>query len=63
VNFFVDENLSPLVAAGLRDAGYDATHVADVGMGSAGDTAILEYAAASSSRSSSGEVAGSTLRR
>lgn len=46
MKFLVDENLSPLVAEALLDAGHEATHVADVGMRSAGDTALLEYAAA-----------------
>jgi predicted nuclease of predicted toxin-antitoxin system len=44
VKFLVDENLSPLVATGLRDAGHDAAHVRDVGLRTAGDTAVLEFA-------------------
>jgi predicted nuclease of predicted toxin-antitoxin system len=41
VKFLVDENLSPLVAAGLREA----AHVTDVGMRSAGDSTLIEFAA------------------
>jgi len=44
VKFLVDENLSPLVATGLCDAGHDAAHVRDVGLRAAGDTAVLEFA-------------------
>ena len=46
MKFLVDENLSPLVAAGLQDAGHEAAHVRDLGMRSAADTALIEYAAA-----------------
>ena len=45
MKFLIDENLSPLVAAGLRDAGHVAAHVADVGLSSAGDTELIEFAA------------------
>lgn len=39
-----DANLSPAVAAQLRDAGNDAVHVIDVGLGTATDLEIVEYA-------------------
>jgi predicted nuclease of predicted toxin-antitoxin system len=45
VKFLVDENLSPLVAAGLRDAGHQASHAADVGMRSVADTVLVAFAA------------------
>jgi predicted nuclease of predicted toxin-antitoxin system len=44
VNLLVDANLSPEVAAQLRDAGHDATHVADVGLATAIDPDIVYYA-------------------
>ena len=44
MKFLVDENLSPLVATGLRDAGHDSVHARDVDLRSAGDTAVLEFA-------------------
>jgi predicted nuclease of predicted toxin-antitoxin system len=47
VQLLIDANLSPRVAAKLRDAGHDAVHVADVGLLSASDEAILAHAVAS----------------
>jgi len=44
VNLLVDANLSPAVAAELRDAGHDAVHVIDVGLATALDTEIVDYA-------------------
>lgn len=44
MRLLVDANLSPTVAADLRRAGVDATHVADHGLISASDEAIAEFA-------------------
>lgn len=45
MRFFVDANLSPVVASALRDAGHDAVHVVDLGLVTADDDRILEAAA------------------
>lgn len=44
MNLLVDANLAPDVAAQLRDAGYDAVHVADVGLATAVDPDIVDNA-------------------
>lgn len=45
MRLLIDANLSPRIAARLRDAGHDAVHVADIGMLSSSDDAILAHAA------------------
>ncbi|HUY06397.1 MAG TPA: DUF5615 family PIN-like protein [Acidimicrobiales bacterium] len=45
MRFLIDANLSPRVARLLNDIGHSATHVADIGLLSADDLTILEYAA------------------
>jgi predicted nuclease of predicted toxin-antitoxin system len=45
MRFLVDNARSPLVAEGLRQAGYDASHVRDRGLAAAEDEAIFEVAA------------------
>ncbi len=45
MKFLVDASLSPQVAEGLRQAGYEATHVRDFGLQSAADGEIFELAA------------------
>jgi predicted nuclease of predicted toxin-antitoxin system len=46
VRLLIDANLSPKVAAALRKAGLESVHVGDVGLLTAPDPSILEYAAA-----------------
>jgi len=45
MRFGVDANLSPRVAASLSSAGFGSIHVGDVGLLTAADQAILDYAA------------------
>jgi hypothetical protein len=42
----LDQGLAPAVAGLLRESGWDAVHVSEVGLGSADDTEILENARA-----------------
>jgi predicted nuclease of predicted toxin-antitoxin system len=46
VRLLVDNALSPDVARGLSDAGHDAIHARDIGLGSAADPVIFDRAAA-----------------
>jgi predicted nuclease of predicted toxin-antitoxin system len=45
MKLLVDANLSPMVAEGLIDAGFDATHVAALGLLTASDEEIFDRAA------------------
>jgi predicted nuclease of predicted toxin-antitoxin system len=47
VQLLIDANLSPRIASTLSGLGHDAVHVAEVGLLSASDEAILAHAAAS----------------
>lgn len=44
MKFLIDNALSPIIAKGLREAGFEAMHVRDIGMHSASDIVIFEYA-------------------
>ncbi|MFO7776993.1 MAG: DUF5615 family PIN-like protein [Nitriliruptoraceae bacterium] len=44
MRLLIDENLSPRVARMLREAGHDAAHVVEVGLGNTDDTVILDAA-------------------
>lgn len=44
MKFLIDNALSPLVARSLRDSGFDAVHVRDIGMHAEEDRAIFEKA-------------------
>ncbi len=44
MKFIVDNALSPIIAKGLKKAGFDAVHVRDINMRSSADTIIFEYA-------------------
>ena len=47
MRLLVDANLSPRVAERLTREGYEAAHVADIGMLAASDEAIMAHAARS----------------
>jgi predicted nuclease of predicted toxin-antitoxin system len=44
VKLLVDANLSPIVAKLLREHGHDVEHVVEVGLGTASDIVIFDYA-------------------
>jgi predicted nuclease of predicted toxin-antitoxin system len=45
MRFLVDNALSPQVARGLSNAGHDAIHVRDIGLGAAADPVIFDRSA------------------
>ena len=45
MKLLIDNALSPEVARGLTDAGHDAIHVRDIGLGAAADPVIFDRAA------------------
>ena len=45
MKFLIDNALSPVVAAELRDSGHDAIHVRDCGLADAADAVIFDTAA------------------
>ena len=44
MKFLIDNALSPLIARSLREAGHDAVHVREIGLGDATDSSIFNRA-------------------
>lgn len=44
MNFLIDNNLSPSLSRMLSDSGHNSVHVKEIGMKSASDLEIFEYA-------------------
>lgn len=44
MKLLIDANLSPRLLAPLRAGGFDATHVADIGLATATDSEIFDHA-------------------
>lgn len=44
MKFLIDNALSPTIAKGLTEKGYDAIHVRDIGMAAASDPEIFDFA-------------------
>jgi hypothetical protein len=62
VRLLIDANLSPKVAVALGKSGFESVHVGDVGLLTASDRSILDYAAprlfVCSDRGAASEVTG-----